>query len=407
MAAVRGIGVAVITSRSGSPSAPLARSVARCSTPKRCCSSITTHPSDPNATSSVNSACVPTTMPTSPDARPSRTAARAFPFTRLVSSSTRTSPPAMPPGPSRSPRSARTAEKCCSASTSVGTMQRALVPALHRAQQGGQRDDGLARPHVALEEAVHGERPGHVGHDHRQRPPLRLRELVGQAGQEARHEGVGDRTGDLARRHVVMQRAGVHLEGTAPQHQRQLQTEELVEHEPSPRRFDHLERLGHMDGAERLGPPPQTERRPPLGRQRVRELARPRQRLLHELPDLPRRQPDLGRGGVHGQDAQRPPPRGHAGHDVDDRVDHLARAPVLAHLAEEDRLGARLELLGPPGLVEEDDGQPSRCRRAPSARPRARPFRARRERTDCTDASTAASSPTSSPETSAWRVRSM
>ena len=116
--------------------------------------------------------------------------------------------------------------------------ERTLVPALHCAQQGGQRDDGLARPHVALEEAVHGERPGHVGHDHRQRPPLRLRELVGQAGQEARHEGVGDRTGDLARRHVVVQRAGVHLEGTAPQHQRQLQTEELVEHEPSPRRFD-------------------------------------------------------------------------------------------------------------------------------------------------------------------------
>ena len=37
----------------------------------------------------------------------------------------------------------------------------------------------------------------------------------------------------------------------------------------------------------------------------------------------------------------------------------------------------------------------------------ARPFRARRARADCTDASTAASSPTSSPETSAWRVRSM
>src|SRR6202035_4112941 len=70
MAAVRGIGVAVITSRSGSPSAPLARSVARCSTPKRCCSSITTAPSDANATSSVNSAWVPTTTPTSPEAHP-------------------------------------------------------------------------------------------------------------------------------------------------------------------------------------------------------------------------------------------------------------------------------------------------------------------------------------------------
>ena len=39
---MRGIGVAVITSTSGS--SPLPRSSARCSTPKRCCSSITATP---------------------------------------------------------------------------------------------------------------------------------------------------------------------------------------------------------------------------------------------------------------------------------------------------------------------------------------------------------------------------
>jgi hypothetical protein len=47
MAAVRGMGVAVITSTSGTawpPSSALARSAARCSTPKRCCSSMTTTP---------------------------------------------------------------------------------------------------------------------------------------------------------------------------------------------------------------------------------------------------------------------------------------------------------------------------------------------------------------------------
>ena len=42
-ASVRGIGVAVITSTSGQ--SPLPRSVARCSTPNRCCSSMTTSPS--------------------------------------------------------------------------------------------------------------------------------------------------------------------------------------------------------------------------------------------------------------------------------------------------------------------------------------------------------------------------
>jgi hypothetical protein len=45
MAAVRGMGVAVITNTSGTSSpSPLSRSAARCSTPKRCCSSTTTTP---------------------------------------------------------------------------------------------------------------------------------------------------------------------------------------------------------------------------------------------------------------------------------------------------------------------------------------------------------------------------
>ena len=48
IAAVRGIGVAVITSTSGE--LPFARSRSRCSTPKRCCSSITATPSRANST---------------------------------------------------------------------------------------------------------------------------------------------------------------------------------------------------------------------------------------------------------------------------------------------------------------------------------------------------------------------
>ena len=44
IAAVRGIGVAVITSRSGTPPDDLSRNAARCSTPNRCCSSTTTAP---------------------------------------------------------------------------------------------------------------------------------------------------------------------------------------------------------------------------------------------------------------------------------------------------------------------------------------------------------------------------
>ena len=116
-----------------------------------------------------------------------------------------------------------------------------LVAALRGGQQGGQGHYRLARADVALQQAVHGERPGHVGDDHGQGPALGLGELVGQAGQEAGHQRVAHPPGDLAGRHGVVQGAGIDLEGAPAQHQGQLQTEELVEHEAPARRLDHRE----------------------------------------------------------------------------------------------------------------------------------------------------------------------
>ena len=259
MAAVRGMGVAVMTSRSGSPSVPLARSVARCSTPKRCCSSITTAPSEPNATSSVNRACVPTTMPTAPEARPSSTAVRALPLTRLVSSSTRTSPPAHAAGALQVAEQGPHRREVLFGQHLGRHHEGALVPALHGGQQRGQRHHRLARADVALQQAVHREGPGHVGHDDGQGAALRLGELVGQAGQEARHQRVAHPAGDLAGRHGVVQGAGVDLEGPPAQHQGQLQAEELVEHQAAAGRLDHVERLGRVDGPEGLGAVPQVD----------------------------------------------------------------------------------------------------------------------------------------------------
>ena len=80
----------------------------------------------------------------------------------------------MPPGPSRSPSNARTAVKCCSANTSVGTIERALMAALHRRQERGHRHHRLARADVTLEQAVHGEGARHVGDDDGQSPTLRV-----------------------------------------------------------------------------------------------------------------------------------------------------------------------------------------------------------------------------------------
>ena len=153
---------------------------------------------------------------------------------------------------------------------------------------------------------------------------------------------------------------GVQLEGAPAQHQRQLQPEELVEDQAPARRPHDRRRLGQVDGPERLGPAPQVEGGPPLLGQRVRQLAGAVERLLDVGADLPARQAGLGRRRVDRQDAQRATPGAdRGGDDVDDRVDHLSAAPVLPDLPPEDGLGPRLELLGPPGLVEEHHGEAS------------------------------------------------
>ncbi len=238
--------------------------------------------------------------------------------------------------------------------------ERPLVPALHRTEQRGQRHHGLSRADVALEEPVHGERTGQVGHDHCQRTPLGRRQLVGQCTQELRHEGAADTTGDLAGGHIVAQGPGVVLEGPPAEHQGQLQAEQLVEGQPSPGRPDHVDRRGLVDGLHGRRAVPQAERGEPFPGQRVEERTGPLERLLHERPDLPAGEPRLGRGRVDRQDPQGAALAAHdvvvhPRHDVDHRVDHLARAPVVPHLPPEDGLGPLPQLLGPPGLVEEGD----------------------------------------------------
>ncbi len=155
--------------------------------------------------------------------------------------------------------------------------QRALMPALRGGQQRGHRHHGLARADVTLEQAVHREGARHVGDDDRQGLALRGRELVGQPGQEPGHQGPRDGAGDLPGRDVVVQGAGVHLEGPPAQHQSELQPEQLVEDQPAPGRRHHIERLGHVDGPEGLRAPPQVELVAPGGRQRVEELPGPAQ----------------------------------------------------------------------------------------------------------------------------------
>ena len=104
IATVRGIGVAVITSTCGGQPALSVRA-ARCSTPKRCCSSTTTRPRSANSTFSSSSAWVPMTMPASPVTIRDIDSARAALGIDPVSSATvvpSAAPPSMPPA-ARSP----------------------------------------------------------------------------------------------------------------------------------------------------------------------------------------------------------------------------------------------------------------------------------------------------------------
>ena len=144
---MRGIGVALINSVSASR--PLAASARRCSTPKRCCSSMTTSARSRNSTSGCNSACVPTTTGVSPEARLASIESRARPFSRPVRK-----PISTPAAAAR-----RCKRRVMLAGQDLGRRhQRRLTAALDRDQHRQQRDDGLAAADIALQQAHHAAR---------------------------------------------------------------------------------------------------------------------------------------------------------------------------------------------------------------------------------------------------------
>ena len=78
--------------------------------------------------------------------------------------------------------------------------QRALVPTFHRRQQRRDGDDRLAGADVALQQAVHRVRRGEVGIDLADHPALGRGEWERQGGEEARHERAVRRRGGSRRR---------------------------------------------------------------------------------------------------------------------------------------------------------------------------------------------------------------
>ncbi len=156
---------------------------------------------------------------------------------------------------------------------------------------------------------------------------------------------------------VVAEGPGVVLEGPAPQHQGQLETEELVEDQPAPGRCDRIAvtRGRGWPARRRSGPtgPATAATRRRAGRRGLRHAGVPPPRSA----DLPAGEPGLRRSRVDGKDPQGAPLPAdhrlvHPGHHVDHRVGHLARAPVIAHLPPEDGLGPRGSCLARHGWLK-------------------------------------------------------
>ena len=151
---------------------PLSASARRCSTPKRCCSSMTASARSRNATSGCNSAWVPTTIEVRPEARPASSASRGRPFSRPVSSATST--------PGR--RGEALQRRVVLAGQHLGRRhQRRLRAALDRDQHRQQRDHGLAAADIALQQPHHLRRRRHVGGDLGDRQALRSRSAQSRA----------------------------------------------------------------------------------------------------------------------------------------------------------------------------------------------------------------------------------
>ena len=124
-------------------------SARRCATPKRCCSSIMASPRSRNATPSWNSACVPTTIGSAPDASSPASTSRAWPFSRPVSSAD------LDAG-RRGEALQRLRDAAAPGSRSAPSAPPGRRPRPRQHRQ--QRDHGLAAADIALQQAQHAVR---------------------------------------------------------------------------------------------------------------------------------------------------------------------------------------------------------------------------------------------------------
>ena len=280
-ASVRGIGVADMTSVSGR--VPLAARSARCSTPKRCCSSITTRPSRAKARALREERVGPDHQ-----ARP----AGGDPLARLAlqrrGQTGRQQLDALP----RRRQQALEGAGVLLREDLGRRHQRRLPAVLGRRHHRQRRDDRLPRADVAHQQAVHRPRRAQVLLDLRHDPPLRPRQLEGEQRGEPRAERVVDR---------VSAAAALRPAPEAAQREPQLEQEELLEGQATVAGGPGLGQLGGagpggraVDRAQRLEPAGEAVGREQGRRKRVRGLFERGQREAgRRAHPLRRQRPDL------------------------------------------------------------------------------------------------------------------
>ena len=106
-----------------------------------------------------------------------------------------------------------------------GGHQRALMASLHRREHCRHRNHGLARPHIALQEAVHGHRAGHVGGHLADHPAL--------GPGQGKPQRAGEPLDKLPAGVVADSERGP-FHGPLAHDQLELEPKQLIEHQPIP-----------------------------------------------------------------------------------------------------------------------------------------------------------------------------
>ena len=207
------------------------------------------------------------------------------------------------------------------------------------------RHQCLAGTNIALQKTMHGSGEFEICTNLTDRPLLSVGERERQPFDEAVGEFTGDLVGDTRR---------LPLDTALATNQFELHPQQFVEHEP-PTSLAHLRhRLRLMDTEQRRRPVDEIE--PVKHRLRHRIIKTPRaasvHRLLNKHDEITSQQARLLRLGVNRND-----PTGLVADQIHNRAGHLPLAPIQLTLAVHHQGHAGCQLFLPPALVEEREPQ--------------------------------------------------